>query len=135
MPDDPSPIVAARTGEFGSEALSGETIESILAEFRAWLQEAHNEPATTADSIAPSFDVATVLQHFIALRQEINLQTKASRGQLEQNAQTIDMLQEALGTLQRQESEPPDNDEIVRPLLKTLIDAHDALSLAERQVR
>lgn len=89
---------------------------------------------------APPFDVATVLQHFIALRQEVNLQTKASRGQLEQNGQTIAMFQESLGTLQRQQTQLEENDqgvldEIARPLLKTLIDAHDALALAERQVR
>lgn len=88
----------------------------------------------------PPFDVATVLQQFVALRQEVNLQTKASRGALEQNGQTLAMLQEALGDLQKQQAQLEENDqsvqdEIVRPLLKTLIDAHDALSLAERQVR
>jgi len=87
----------------------------------------------------PTFDVATVLQQFIALRHEVNLQTKANRGQLEQNGQTIAMLQEALGTLQRQEALLEENDqevqdEIARPLLKALVDTHDALALAERQV-
>ena len=79
-----------------------------------------------------------MLQQFIALRQEVNLQTRASRAQLEQNSQTIGMLQETLGTLERQQAKREDadspKDESVRPLLKTLIDAHDALALAEREV-
>jgi molecular chaperone GrpE len=120
--------------------LSADAIESILADFRAWLHEAREAAAP----LAPwgrgdgDFDVATVLQHFIALRQEVNLQTKASRAQLEQNSQTIGMLQETLGTLERQQAKVEDAgsgaDEIARPLLKTLIDAHDALALAEREV-
>ncbi len=138
MSDDPSPIVAANAGEFGAEALSADAIEAILADFRAWLQEAQN--VSRAEGDAPEFDVATILQNFIALRQEVNLQTRATRAQQEQNSQTITMLEEALGTLQRQEAQLEDNDqgvqdEIVRPLLKTLIDAHDSLSIAERQVR
>ena len=121
--------------------MTSEAIDALLADFRAWLQSplSVGERADGADADGPKFDVATVLQQFIALRQEVNLQTRASRGQLEQNAQTIVMLQESLGTLQRQQHQFEDadhaaQDELVRPLLKTLIDAHDALSLAERQV-
>ncbi len=112
-------------------------IDAILGDFRAWLQDAKEIPSLEP---AHELDVATVLQNFIALRQEVNLQTKASRGQLEQNAQTIVMLQEALGTLQRQQNQFEEGSqsaeaELVRPLLKTLIDAYDALSMAARQVR
>ena len=144
MSDEPSPIVAANAGEFGARALSADAIEAILADFRAWLVEAADADASSHADVpeleAGGFDVASVLQHFIALRQEINLQTRASRGQLEQNSQTIALLQESLGTLQqqqakREESGGADPDEILRPLLKTLIDAHDSLWIAERQVR
>jgi len=50
------------------------------------------------------------------------------------------MLQQALEALQSrqaqsQQSEKSGQDELVRPLLKTLLDAHDALSLAEREVQ
>jgi len=139
MSDESSPSFVANAAEFGAEGLSTDAIETILADFRAWLAEAHTSTAG-AKVERPEFDVATVLQHFIALRQEINLQTKANRAQLEQSAQTIAMLQEALGTLQRQQAQLEENDqavqdEIARPLLKTLIDAHDALSIAERQVQ
>jgi len=109
--------------------MNADDIETILADFRTWLAEAKQIPA--ADP-TPEFDVATIVQHFIALRQEVNLQTKSSRAQLEQNAQTIAMLQQTLEALP---SDKSDADESLRPLLKTLIDAHDALSLAEREVR
>jgi molecular chaperone GrpE len=136
MSDESSPSFAANAAEIGVENLSTDAIDAILADFRAWLIDAKETPPPEP---APAFDVATVLQHFIALRQEINLQTKSNRAQLEQSAQTIGMLQEAYGTLERQqtqveESEQSAQDELVRPLLKTLIDAYDALSIAERQV-
>ena len=117
--------------------MSADPVEAILADFRAWLQEAKDAPVVDE---APGLDVATVVQHFTALRQEVNLQTKSSRSQLEQNAQTIVLLQEALEALHRQETQLQEagnngQDELLRPLLKTLIDAHDALSLAQREVR
>jgi molecular chaperone GrpE len=133
MSDVTPPIVAASPGELGAEAVNADAVESILADFRTWLAEAKQIPAAEP---TPDLAVATIVQHFIALRQEVNLQTKSSRAQLEQNAQTIAMLQQALEALPNEQ--PSDNnpqDELLRPLLKTLIDAHDALSLAEREVR
>jgi molecular chaperone GrpE len=111
--------------------LNADAIEAILADFRAWLQEAREAPAVDD---APAFDVATVLEQFIALRHEVNLQTKASRAQLEQTGQALGMLQQSLDTVQ-QADEPSEDDETLRPLLKTLIDVHDALSLARREVQ
>lgn len=85
---------------------------------------------------ANQLDVATIVQHFIALRQEVNLQTKSSRAQLEQNAQTLSALQQALEAV-RQPAEDSEKaaEDAARPLLKTLIDAHDALSLGRREVQ
>lgn len=141
MSDEPSPSFVANAAEFGADELSTDAIDAILADFRAWLVEAPSRLASrgSPDEHAP-FDVATLLQHFIALRQEINLQTKSNRTQLEQSAQTIGILQEALGALEKQQAQSDEKDrtvedEIARPLLKTLIDVHDALSIAERQVR
>lgn len=143
MSDDSSPIVAARAGEFGAEGLSSDAIDSILADFRAWLTETQvpvSSDTRAAEGDRPTFDVANVIQQFIALRHEVNLQTRASRAQQEQSGQIIATLQDSLGALQRQQTRLGENDqtaqdEIARPLLKTLIDAHDALSIAERQVR
>jgi molecular chaperone GrpE len=112
--------------------LNADAIEAILADFRAWLQEAREAPAVDD---APAFDVATVLEQFIALRHEVNLQTKASRAQLEQTGQALGMLQQSLEATQEPTAAPPSDDETLRPLLKTLIDVHDALSLARREVQ
>jgi molecular chaperone GrpE len=128
MSDATSPLVAASPGVGGAEAVSAEAVEAVLADFRAWLHEARETPPA---EVAPTFDVATVVQHFIALRQEVNLQTKASRGQLEQTSQALALLKQSLDALQDQ----PAHDETLRPLLKTLIDAHDALALARREVQ
>jgi molecular chaperone GrpE len=129
MSDATSALVAASLDEFGAKAVNPDAVESILADFRSWLRDAAEVPLPEP---VPVLDVATVLQHFTALRQEVNLQTKSSRSALEQNAQAVALLQPALEALQRQ---PNDKDEALRPLLKTLIDAHDALSLAQREVQ
>jgi molecular chaperone GrpE len=128
MSDSPSSVVAASPVERGAEAVTID-VESILADFRGWLAEAQD---ADVPSPAPALDVATVLQHFTALRQEVNLQTKSSRSALEQNGQALALLQQSMEALERQ---PYDKDETLRPLLKTLLDAHDALSLAEREVQ
>lgn len=114
-----------------------DAIESILGDFRAWLQDARETPEPAP---MPDMDLATIVQHFTALRQEVNLQTRASRGQLEQNAQTLDRLQQALDTIhhqqdQRKETDRAEQEDLLRPLLKTLLDAHDALTLARREVQ
>ena len=76
------------------------------------------------------------MQQFVALRQEVNLQTRASRAQLEQNAQALEELHDALALLQRPPAESaPDADDALRPLLKTLVDVYDALALARREVQ
>ena len=123
-----SPIVAADPVERGAEAVSDE-VESIMADFRAWLAEAKEGDVPEP---LPGLDVATVVQQFTALRQEVNLQTKSSRSALEQNDQALALLQQSMAALEQQ---PGATEEAVRPLLKTLIDAHDALSLAEREVQ
>jgi molecular chaperone GrpE len=88
----------------------------------------------------PAVDLSTLLSQFVALRHEVNLQTKAVRNQQEQNGKTLQQLEQALETLRQRESterqaQQQAEDEIVRPLLKTLVDLHDALSLARRELQ
>jgi molecular chaperone GrpE len=89
---------------------------------------------------AQPLDLHTLLSQFVALRHEVNLQTKASRVQQEQNAEALKELGQALELLGRQQEARPstdgqDRDEQLRPLLKTLIDLHDSLALAGREVQ
>ena len=115
----------------------------MLADFRNWLLQAAaapnngepNPPAAPAEPV----DLHTLLGQFIALRHEVNLQTRATRAQQEQTADALGQLDEALALLrQRQEASrdrPLDEEEALRPLLKTLVDLHDALALAGREVQ
>jgi molecular chaperone GrpE len=105
-------------------------IEQVLADFRSWLQEVP-EAAEIVEP-APPPDWSTVLQHWTALRQEVNLQTKASRAQLEQ---TTHILEELARSASAGPAVAPQDDagERLRPLLKALLDAHDALTLGRRE--
>jgi molecular chaperone GrpE len=80
------------------------------------------------------------LSQFVALRHEVNLQTRAARGQQEQNAEALQQLSEAFEALQQAQHTAKQvgqeaQDEAVRPLLKTLVDMADALGLAQREVQ
>jgi molecular chaperone GrpE len=78
----------------------------------------------------------TLLGQFIALRHEVNLQTKATRAQQEQNAETLRHLTAALEALaERPETEPQGQDQdATRSLLKTMLDLHDALTVGSREI-
>jgi molecular chaperone GrpE len=118
-----------------SGALSTEEIERVLADFRGWLLDF----ATVGDLVEPpaqTVDLHTLAGHFIALRQEVNLATRATRSTLEQNADAIAQFA-ALARRSATPSEPradSSTDETVRPLLKALIDVYDAITLARKQV-
>jgi molecular chaperone GrpE len=129
MQESPPPRLAGETDRNGVVALTGDAIESILADFRAWLTHLPEAPAPADD--AESVDLASLIRHFTALRQEVHLQTRASRSQMEQNAQAIEKLGEALNQLRQPANDPVDT---ARPLLKSLIDVRDALALAQKQV-
>ena len=85
-------------------------------------------------------DLHTLLGQFLAVRHEVNLQTKAVRAQQEQNAESLRLLAETVEALERTQqaqaqARQQSADEQVRPLLKALLDLHDALSLAAREAQ
>ena len=109
----------------------------MLADFRAWLQEAAN---TGAGQFSPSPlgeegmgvrgtpappDLHTLLGQMAALRHEVNLQTKATRAQQEQNTEALGELRRALDTLTKPAA-PAAEDDALRGVLKVLIDIADA---------
>ncbi len=114
-------------------------IESILGDFRSWLEQQPDLAAVPATEPRAELDWAALVGQFTALRHEVNLQTKATRQQQEQGAQAIEQTRLALEALKQQQAAALQNekqaqDEALRPLLKTLVDVHDALSLARREV-
>src|SRR5438309_626193 len=100
-------------------AVTPDQIEAILADFRDWLREAAQAPEVPPD--AEPVDLHTLVAHFIALRQEVNLQTRAVRQQQEQNAETLQQLEAAM----QEPAPPPASDDQARSLLNALIDVAD----------
>jgi molecular chaperone GrpE len=110
----------------------------VLADFRVWLTglgappEGAAPPAPVKAAEGP--DLFTLLSQFVALRHEVNLQTRAVRAQQEQNAETLRQLAEALDALRGAgASADGAREEQRRPLLQTLVELHDALALAARE--
>jgi hypothetical protein len=122
--------------------LTPEAFDAVLADFRIWLlQTTVFAPANGAPPSAEKepVDLHTLVSQFVALRQEINLQTKSSRAQMEQNAQALQQLGQALQSLEQageklEEVGDGGQDELLRPVLKTLVDLYDILALADREV-
>lgn len=145
MSDATPPPVAEGTVRSAPQALTPEQIDIVLADFRGWLEKLASS-STTPDLVqiqappAQPVDLSTLLGQFVALRHEVNLQTKASRMQQEQNAETLHTLEQALVELEKSQvaasaREETPKEEILRPLLKTLVDLYDALSLAHREIQ
>ena len=101
-------------------ALTPAAIEAILADFRTWLMEA---PSTAAAPPAQTMDLFTLVSQFTALRHEVNMQTRAVRAAVEQNAEVMKQL-----------ATPTDSDDQLRPVAKALIDIADALALSLKQM-
>lgn len=99
---------------------------------------AREEPA--AEETAPvevPLSLHALVAQFTALRHEINLNTKASRAQQEHNVQTLQELSRTTQDLRDRELRDRDRtqEDLLRPLLKALVEAHDALALAHQEVQ
>jgi len=143
MSEPPPPGVAQDPAVVGRQALTPEAVEAVLADFRAWLTDLPIAPGPNHETPPPAaeaIDLHTLLGQFVALRHEVNLQTKASRAQQEQNADALRQLTQAHDALRQahavaQQARQQEQEEQLRPLLKTLVDLHDALSLGGREVQ
>jgi molecular chaperone GrpE len=128
MHDAPPPVRAepAVDGDGLAGPLTPERIDTVLADFRRWLEELGEDRGDEppGSSGPEPVDLHTLVAQFVALRHEVNLQTKASRAAVEQTAETIKLLGQPKA----------DPREAVRPLVKALIDVADALAVALRQV-
>jgi molecular chaperone GrpE len=145
MPESPLPDIAQNPSEHPIQALTPDVVSAVLADFRAWLMALIAEKGTSETDemlVSPpsEIDLHTLLGQFLAVRQEVNLQTRAVRAQQEQNAQTLRQLTEALDALRTNQARDEERrqqtvDDAVRSLLKTLIDLYDALALASREMQ
>jgi molecular chaperone GrpE len=138
MPEPAPPDVAAADARRAAQALSPAQVEGVLADFRSWLTAlAEAPPGPDGGAPAPEQvpDLHTLLGQFLALRHEVNLQTRAARNLQEQNAEVLRQYGTALESLRAAQVQPPQSpDEQVRSLLETLVELHDALARAGREV-
>lgn len=112
----------------GGLHLTPEAIDAILGDFRAWLSnEIPVRPPESGEAREP-VDLFALVGQFTALRHEVNMQTRAARTAVEQNAETLKLL------AAMEPPAPPDPGELLRPIVKGIIDAADALSLSQRQL-
>jgi molecular chaperone GrpE len=136
MSEPPPPTVAEDAAVRDHAALTPGQVDAVLADFRGWLAALPAAPDEAPADAESGPDLYTLLAQFTALRHEVNLQTKASRGQLEHSAATLSQLTRALDSLeQARAAAGNEREECVRPLLESLVELHDALSLAGREAR
>jgi len=147
MSESPSADVSGDAVNRDQKDLTPSSIDTILADFREWLQQLVFSASESGyndglDSAAPAetIDLHTLLGQFLALRHEVNLQTRAVRSQQEQSGDVLRQLVGALDLIRQNQAQAAQaaasaTEEVVRPLLKTLIDLYDALALAAREVQ
>jgi molecular chaperone GrpE len=116
-------------------------LKEALDDFRSWYEEElAGEAAAPLPPAGETIDLATLLGHFVALRQEVNFQTRSVRAQQEQTATFLDRIEDDLANLSRAAARPepvagPPTEQLVRPLLKAVVDLYDALSVAGQQIQ
>jgi molecular chaperone GrpE len=139
MSDPATPGIAGEAAADGADALlTSEQIESILGDFRDWLRE-NVGTATAAESPSEPVDLYTLVAQFTALRQEVNLQTRAVRQQQEQTAATVQQYGQSLELLEaslHRQADSSNQSELdsMRPLLNALVEATDAQLLAAKEM-
>src|SRR5262245_10937938 len=97
MSDSPPPVRPPGLAPDAPAPLTPDAIEQVLADFRTWLTDLTTAPATASEP--PAVDLHTLVAQFTALRHEVNLQTKAARTSLEQNAEALRQLEAAVEDL------------------------------------
>jgi molecular chaperone GrpE len=111
--------------------LTAKGIEEAILEFRTWAQNFNRLPEP-CNSPSEQIDLTTLVGHFIALRQDIQLQTKSTRSVVEQNAEILKQLTQVVSDSGK--SQGREDEEAVKTLLKVLIDTYDALAMSQKQV-
>lgn len=122
--------------------LSAEAIETVLVRFRNWLSlYAKADSPTPASPETPPIDLSTLMGQMIGLKTEVNLQTRSVRAATEQNTEILRKYGELI--VDRSESDGDDDgdedrerktDDLLRPMIRAVLETRDALALAEAEV-
>ncbi len=110
--------------------------EALLGRFRQWLEETRRE----ADALPEDAEVLAeqgealpvgllqLVEQFTALRHEVKLQTKSSRGVAERTEQALAAMQQAIELLRSVEvKEEETGQRVAKPLVESLIELDEAL--------
>lgn len=134
-------------------------VRTMLTDWLAWLDETQRWVETTAvadrhasfepagapptlaseaveaPDAAPASraDLSTLLAAMIALRQEVNLQTRSARRDREQASESLEVLSTVVDRLNREAEAEGTATEVDSVHVDVLLELHDALSRAERQ--
>jgi molecular chaperone GrpE len=114
-------------------------IDAVLEDFRVWLTQLATASSDPVDLPRETVDLHTLVAQFTALRQEVNLQTRAVRTQQEQSAETLKQYGEAVKLLEEAaeqvaESQQREAENTIMPLLKGLIEVADTQALAAKEL-
>lgn len=110
--------------------------EALLGRFRQWLEETRDEANALPDVADGSAELAEtrpvglleLVEEFTALRHEVKLQTKSSRGMTERTEQILAAMQQAMqlfGSVEVKEKEA--GQQAARPLVESLMELDEAL--------
>ena len=120
-------------------ALTPAEVEAALGEFRVWLTQLAAASPDPVDLPRETVDLHTLVAQFTALRQEVNLQTRAVRTQQEQSAEVLKQYGDAMTALEEAAEQVADAqrseaEAAIKPLLKSLIEVADTQALAAKEV-
>ena len=110
--------------------------EALLSRFRQWLEETRREAEglpEEADALAEQAEarpagLLQLVEAFTALRHDVKLQTKSSRGVAEQTEQVLAAMQQAMALFRSVEAnEKEAGRRAARPLVESLIELDEAL--------
>src|SRR5262249_2132884 len=97
MSESATPGIPGDTPASGpGPALTPAEIEATLSEFRAWLTNLAAMGPEPVELPPETVDLHTLVAQFTALRQEVNLQTRAVRTQQEQSAEVLRQYSDAM---------------------------------------
>ena len=106
--------------------------EEILTRFRGWLDQARSECDSSDENLPEEFGEPLGLYHlveqFTALRHDMKLLAKATRGTEERNEATLVSLQAAIEQFRGVKAEEQEAaDKAARPLVEALVELHESL--------
>jgi molecular chaperone GrpE len=110
--------------------------EEVLARFRSWLDEAHEQalalgddpPMARGQSETPAVGMLQLVEQFTALRHELKLQTKSARSLEERSEETLNAMHAAIEQFRSvQANESQAGQHAAKPLAEALVDLDEAL--------